>query len=407
MLATRSLVNGERRFAVWAGRPCLCALGFLLVGGAGACGARTAVGLVEVGNTMDAGIDAEGGSTADSGCEPPSCAPGGPGMTNCGASSECCCISLGVTGGTFFRTYDDVNVYDGGLTIAPDGGPTGEANPATVSDFRLDKYLVTVGRFRQFVSAWNGGAGYLPPEGTGKQTSLNGGSGLANSGAPGTYETGWEASYNGSVSPTDANLTCYPSPQYQTFTWTSSQGQNENLPIVCANWYEAYAFCIWDGGFLPSEAEWEYAAAGGSEQREYPWGSTDPGSDNEYAIYGCYYPLGTAGSGCYGTTAKEAPVGTATRGAGRWGQLDMVGETGVWVLDWFAPYFSSCADCASLTRTSDSGYAAERLTRGGDDGSPRPTLLSGSASLGPLSGRTPGPPALHDPNFGFRCARSP
>jgi hypothetical protein len=26
------------------------------------------------------------------------------------------------------------------------GGPTGEADPATVSDFRLDKYLVTVGR---------------------------------------------------------------------------------------------------------------------------------------------------------------------------------------------------------------------------------------------------------------------
>jgi hypothetical protein len=34
-------------------------------------------------------------------------------------------------------------------------------------------------------------------------------------------------------------------------TWTSSPGNNELKPIVCANWYEAYAFCIWDGGFLP------------------------------------------------------------------------------------------------------------------------------------------------------------
>ena len=46
----------------------------------------------------------------------------------------------------------------------------------------------------------------------------------------------------------------------------------------CVNWFEAYAFCIWDGGFLPSDTEWEYAAAGGSLQREYPWGSTAPGT---------------------------------------------------------------------------------------------------------------------------------
>ena len=35
--------------------------------------------------------------------------------------------------------------------VAADGGPTGEADPASVSGFRLDKYLVTVGRFRQYV----------------------------------------------------------------------------------------------------------------------------------------------------------------------------------------------------------------------------------------------------------------
>jgi formylglycine-generating enzyme required for sulfatase activity len=37
---------------------------------------------------------------------------------------------------------------------------------------------------------------------------------------------------------------------------TSSAGSKENLPINCVNWWESYAFCIWDGGFLPSEAEW-------------------------------------------------------------------------------------------------------------------------------------------------------
>jgi formylglycine-generating enzyme required for sulfatase activity len=397
-------VNGEVPFVRWAGGSCLCTVLILFsVGGAVACGARTAIGLVEVGNVVDAGSsDGEGVDSSDSACEPPSCAPGGPGMTNCGASSECCCISLDVTGGTFSRRYD-VNPLDGGIVLSPDGGPTGEANPATVSAFQLDKYLVTVGRFRQFVSAWDGGAGYLPPVGAGKQTFLNGGQGLANSGATGTYETGWEASYNGSVAPTDANLTCYPTPQYQTFTWTSSPGSNENLPIVCVNWYEAYAFCIWDGGFLPSEAEWAYAAAGGSEQRDYPWGSIDPGRDNKYAIYGSYYPIGTVGGG------RVAPVGTATMGAGRWGQLDMVGETEVWALDWYGPYVDPCTDCAYLTPTDALGYAADRVTRGGGSSSPVQTLHPGSV-LVERSGnpdRVPALPDYHAYFYGFRCARSP
>jgi formylglycine-generating enzyme required for sulfatase activity len=43
------------------------------------------------------------------------------------------------------------------------------------------------------------------------------------------------------------------------------------VPINCVTWHEAYAFCIWDGGFLPTEAEWELAASGG-EERVFPYG---------------------------------------------------------------------------------------------------------------------------------------
>jgi formylglycine-generating enzyme required for sulfatase activity len=56
--------------------------------------------------------------------------------------------------------------------------------------------------------------------------------------------------------------------------------------------WEAYAFCIFDGGFLPTETEWEYAAAGGSEQRDYPWGWTLPGASEQYAIYDNYFSGG-------------------------------------------------------------------------------------------------------------------
>jgi len=94
----------------------------------------------------------------DSGPQPLSCAPGGSGMTNCGACQESCCTSREVEGGTYYRTYTNSG-----------GGPTGEANPATVSSFRLDKYEVTVGRFRQFVNAVMptdaGPGGYSPTTG--------------------------------------------------------------------------------------------------------------------------------------------------------------------------------------------------------------------------------------------------
>jgi formylglycine-generating enzyme required for sulfatase activity len=306
----------------------------------------------------------------DSGSQPPSCAPGGLGMTHCGASQESCCTSLEVCGGTYYRTYTNSG-----------SGPTGEADRASVSTFQLDKYLVTVGRFRQFVAAWN--RGYYPANASGKHTHLNGGSGLANSGEPGTYETGWDATdWNNTtdVYPAPANLQC-GSPYN---TWTDPAGSQENLPINCVTWYESYAFCIWDGGFLPSEAEWEYAAAGGSQQLEYPWGSTAPGTANQYAFYGGYYT---------GNSTDIAPVGTASLGAGYWNQLDLAGEVYEWNLDWYVLY-AACTDCANTAPA-----ASGRVFRGGDFYDDATYLLP--------SGRYGDTPADRSYAVGFRCARTP
>lgn len=353
------------------------------------------------GSSSSSSGGSSGSSGGDSGSSAPSCAPGGPGLTNCGASgTESCCTSLAVAGGTYYRTYD-VNA-----PLPTDGGPTGEADPASVSSFRLDKYDVTVGRFRQFVAAWNGGSGYTPPSGSGIHTHLNGGRGLANSGSAGTYETGWSTAWNSDIAPTNANLgSCSDS------TWTNSASTQENLPIDCVNWYEAYAFCIWDGGFLPSEAEWEYTAAGGSEQLEYPWGSTAPGTacpgtGCEYAIYGCYYPSGPAKVAGSTNIAFIAPVGTATLGAGLWGQLDMAGNVWQWNLDWYATYVDPCTDCAYLTT------AYGRVFRGGSYCVNADDLLPPDRGYGTPSGRDQGipPDAIGDSwafGFGFRCARTP
>jgi sulfatase modifying factor 1 len=329
-------------------------------------------------------------------------------MTNCGpggGGAESCCTSLEVEGGTYYRTYDPPD-SNGNPTFAADGGPTGEADPASVSSFRLDKYLVTVGRFRQFVNAVfpsDGGTGWLPSAGSGKHTHLNSGLGLVNVGADDagvTYERGWLSSDNVNMAPTDTNLTTVCNvPSYAT--WTSAPGGKEDLPINCVNSYEAYAFCIWDGGFLPSEAEWEYAAAGGSQQREYPWGSTAPGTANEYAIYSdipttvdCYYPSTAACTG----VANIAPVGTATLGVGRWGQLDMAGEMSEWNLDWYpSPYVDPCTDCAYLTFNAGGG----QVFRGGGF-----CYFAESECLRPPT-RNFYPPASRGWFLGFRCARIP
>jgi formylglycine-generating enzyme required for sulfatase activity len=293
----------------------------------------------------------------------------GAGLTTCpaGTGSESCCTSLVVPGGTYDRTY----TY---------GNTSSYADPATVSGFRLDKYLVTVGRFRKFVAAWSGG--YYPSSGSGIHTHLPGG-GLNATG--GGYETGWDATdWNNTtdIDPTTANLDCY-SPYN---TWTASVGSQENLPINCVNWYESYAFCIWDGGFLPSEAEWEYAAAGGSQQLEYPWGSTAPGTANQYAIYDDYYT---------GNATYIAPVGYAASGAGLWGQLDMAGELYEWNLDWYAAYVDPCTNCAYLSS------ASYRVVRGGYFGDTSSYLLP------PYRAGDDFPPAYRGYAFGFRCARTP
>jgi formylglycine-generating enzyme required for sulfatase activity len=337
--------------------------------------------------------------SCDGGAAPaPSCQIDAGGTARCGPSGESCCTSPAVAGGSFDRTFDPMTA-DGGFDTTPDGGPTGLADPATVDAFRLDKYEVTVGRFRQFVNYLVVG-GSLPADGSGKHAHLNGGQGLVAITSPGTaagYEQGWVASDDVNVFP----LTPRPlsSPGLAAAidatelscgglgTWTDAAAGHEVLPISCVDWYEAYAFCIWDGGFLPSAAEWEYAAAGGGEQREYPWGASAPGTANQYAIYGCNYSTGSA--------CAVAPVGTASLGIGLWGQLDLAGNVSEWALDVPPPpstpypFLDPCTNCVEV---------------GGDI-----ALAGGGAFTSYASGHegTGVNVTEGNSNIGFRCARAP
>jgi len=327
--------------------------------------------------------DAGGGTEAGSGL-PPSIRAGGPGMTDCGSGgtgAESCATSPAVPSGTFMR--DDA---DGMISQA-------SAGQATLSSFRMDRYEVTVGRFRQFVT--EAALGWLPASGSGKHSHLNGARGLVNSAdAVGlSYESGWDSSWNVNLATGapgwDANLSCN-----DLATWTSSAGSNENRPINCVDWYEAYAFCIWDDAFLPSDAEWNYVASGGGEQRLYPWSTSASSSiDCSYANYGG----GSFGLAMYCTASGTNDVGAESpKGDGKWGQSDLGGNVWEWVLDYFGSS-GTCVDCANTT-TSPPGNAGGRLNRGGG--------LGGGSSLETSTIGT-GPQSDRDIELGVRCARVP
>ncbi len=301
----------------------------------------------------------------------PSCSGLAP---RCGAAAnESCCESLAVPGGSYLRSP---------FLEQPD--------PASVSNFRLDKFEVTVGRFRRFVTAVVGG--WRPEEGAGKHTHLHMGKGLVNSEAPDSFEPGWLQDWSdhlpASADVWDATLSCD-----ETYaTWTPITGANENRPLNCANWYQLYAFCIWDGGFLPSEAEWMYAATGGDQQRSVPWGGT---RDADHAVYDCSYN----GSGTCSGVVNIAPVGARPLGNGRWGQADLVGSMREFSLDCGGPYPVPCIDCVVIDFS-----VAGRPARGG---SFEAITGQGHATTYTAGGRAFADPSERYPGVGARCARTP
>jgi sulfatase modifying factor 1 len=250
-----------------------------------------------------------------------------------------CCASPLVTGGAYARSYD----------MAADAMFPLATYTATVSDYRLDKYEITVGRFRQFVAAGMGTQASPPASGAG-----------AHPGLPGS---GWDPAFDPNlvVDPTalQAALAC----NALEATWTNTPGANENKPINCITWYEAMAFCAWDGGYLPSEVQWDYAAAGGSQQRPYPWSSSsaDVTIDGTHASY--FDGTDCVGDGLPGCAATDIiAVGTKPAGDGRWGHSDLGGNLWEWTLDAnHTPYaINPCNDCADVVasggRTARGGY---------------------------------------------------
>lgn len=113
---------------------------------------------------------------------------------------------------------------------------------------------------------------------------------------------------------------------YAQFCATGLRAIRPNEPANSLSWFEADAYARWIGKRLPTEVEWEFAAAwdpDSAKVRKFPWGDSAPSPD----------------LACFGLNEWHAQSpGSRNRGASAFGVLDMAGSVWEWTSTPFLPY---------------------------------------------------------------------
>jgi formylglycine-generating enzyme required for sulfatase activity len=288
-------------------------------------------------------------------CSTGACVAGVCPRPSCPSATDPSCRIVELPGGTF--------------TVA-ENVPGSQQPNITVSPFAMDATEVTVARFRRYYP--DRSRVPAPPP------------------AQVRYPGGWY--------PTAPDLlsSMWPSDP----TWMAPPGSGESLPIRFVEVDVAIGFCIWDGGRLPTEAEFEWAAYGTTHDgrpapRLYPWGSTPPSAACDLAQWNdCLGDLGTP----VRRVASFAPTG---------GLYDLAGNVGELVADSLTT-FSDPRCWGGVPRTNPicllPGVPTTRaiVERGGDYGNTNPAPQLPSA-LFRRQGSSRGTGSSTSPSTGFRC----
>jgi len=299
-------------------------------------------------------------------------------------------------------TADMVPIPGGTFAMGRADGPPDEAPPheVAVAPFLLDRTEVTNAQFAAFVKA----TGYVtvaerPPDPAkypgANPTDLVAGSAVFVPIAASLDRLDWATPY----------------PPWWRYVpgacWRRPGGRGTDLrgkavyPAVQIAWDDAAAFAAWAGKRLPTEAEWEFAARGGLDRKEYCWGDARPGDGGKWYAntFQGTFPKEDAGSDGF---AGVAPVKQFEPNG--YGLYDMSGNVWEWCSDWYdARYYAAAPrddPKGPAAGEADENGQAQRVRRGGsylcDDRYCRRYLPSA---------RDKNPPDSSAGHTGFRCAK--
>ncbi|WP_188454921.1 formylglycine-generating enzyme family protein [Virgibacillus oceani] len=209
-------------------------------------------------------------------------------------------------------------------TDEADGFPSdgeGPARKVAVSPFFIDKYAVTNEQFAKFITD----TGYVTE----------------------AEQFGWSFVFYSFL--TDKVRKANPQTAQQTPWWVAVKGaiwkypegpgsaidDRMDHPVVHISWNDAKAYCEWSGKRLPTEAEWEYAARGGLDEKIFPWG-------NELIVDGKHQCNIWQGEFPTKNTKRDGYFGTCPADhyeQNGYGLYNMAGNVWEWCADWFDPSF--------------------------------------------------------------------
>ena len=287
-------------------------------------------------------------------------------------------------GGTFLMGTDD-----------PDGFPAdgeGPVREVTLSPFHLDATAVTVDAFGRFIKdtghvteahrfGWGFVfQGHLPKKFVARTN--------AQRRVPGA---GWWVAVDGA-------------------TWDHPEGprshvrERENFPVTQVSWNDAAAFAAWAGKRLPTEAEWEFAARGGTTGQPFWWGpKLEPRGTHRCNVFQGTFPDRDSGAdGFTGPCQVDAFTPNPL------GFHNMTGNVWEWCADWFHPTWH--AEPSEATRVNPAG--PRQPENGGTLGRLTHRVQKGGSYLCHasycnryrLGARTGNTPDSGTTNAGFRCA---